>query len=577
MSMLTSPNYKDGNASGLLAGYLLFMRLPRLVRRDLPFEQSSTTVQVEHNQGWKIYRLVRYDFFHFLLRRPTWKSIGFLLTVWTIVVLLFGGLYYAVDRQDPNVSCGLGRAGHPISFYGAFAFSLETCTTVGYTLPDSNNFFATCPALQVTIYFQMVWSMMFNAFLFSFFFARLARADLRAIQVVFSKQAIVSFDDVTQQVRFQVRVYDVDARHPVVEAHARLYVVRRLAPVPRLLRILQPNDEFNSMLFLSMPSVIHHHIDVHSLLHPATPSPAGGAKTAGVMLRQADSLTHNREEFICPICSENFGSPRALERHVRYQQLVEQIGNYPIHEMHRSITADALQKYLAAATPISDLNRLRTHFEAEIVELICVVEGIHPMTSGTFQALQSYRSEDIVWDAKATFHPCLTVANTKEKGEHFLVDLDRFHRVDRVVPPPASALPQPSSSSTLFSKRPSKPKEQTVPKIASASASVSSTTTASSATTATSSTRVRMRSYRLHDSLFDELDRSRTRLPAGILTAPDQVTIEEEDEHDDDDDDDEAVAAKASRPHRRQHKRSRSDPLSIPIQYRAALFAEADY
>ena len=554
-----------------------YPRLPRLVRRNLPFEQSRTTVQVEHNQGWKIYRLVRYDFFHFLLRRPTWQSIGFLLTVWTVFILLFGGLYYAVDRQNPNVSCGLGRAGDPISFNGAFAFSLETCTTVGYTLPDSNNFFATCPALQVTIYFQMVWSMMFNAFLFAFFFSRLARADLRAIQVVFSKQAIVSVDKVMQQVRFQVRVYDVDARHPVVEAHARLYVVRRLAPVPRLLRLLQPNDELRGTLFLSMPFVIHHHVDIHSLLHPpqqqslATPA---SIHLTGLPLRQADSMTYNRKEWVCPVCSENFATPLALQRHVRYQQLVEKQGNVPMEGTHRLINADELTN---GSKSTFDLEQLRAYFEAEIAEVICVVEGIDPLTSGSFQSLQSYQLEDIVWDAGAMFHPCLSVAHHAERGPFFEVDLDRFHQVDRKIETKPS-LPESLSSSSQPTDL-SLPKKQPTPKFASASVGSSTllgyVSPSSSTTSTAASSRVRMRSYRVHDALFDELDRSRTRLPVGALldeldlsrtrlennlTAPAQEIIAEEDE----DVDAVPTATSGARPHHTyEHRRSHSNPLPL--------------
>jgi hypothetical protein len=53
-------------------------------------------------------------------------------------------------------------------------------------------FFNSCPQLQVAIYFQMVWSMMFNAFLFAFFYSRIARGEARGIQVIFSNKAIVS-------------------------------------------------------------------------------------------------------------------------------------------------------------------------------------------------------------------------------------------------------------------------------------------------------------------------------------------------------------------------------------------------
>lgn len=43
---------------------------------------------------------------------------------------------FHLQSVDPNQACGLGEPGNPIKFYGAFAFSLETTTTVGYGLPN---------------------------------------------------------------------------------------------------------------------------------------------------------------------------------------------------------------------------------------------------------------------------------------------------------------------------------------------------------------------------------------------------------------------------------------------------------
>jgi hypothetical protein len=66
-------------------------------------------------------------------------------------------------------------------------------------------------------------------------------------------------------------------------------------------------------------------------------------------------------------------------------------------------------------------------------ELICVVEGIDPLMSGTFQALHSYTPEDIEWGAR--FVPCLT--STTACTSTF-VDLKLFHQVEPVVEGQAS-------------------------------------------------------------------------------------------------------------------------------------------
>jgi hypothetical protein len=86
-------------------------------------------MEVEHNLGLQlVWKLVRYDLFHVLLRMPLYQSAFLLFSLWTVFILFFAGIYVAIDRQDPLTPCGLGPVGSPIKFYGAFAFSLETCT-----------------------------------------------------------------------------------------------------------------------------------------------------------------------------------------------------------------------------------------------------------------------------------------------------------------------------------------------------------------------------------------------------------------------------------------------------------------
>ena len=44
---------------------------------------------------------------------------------------MFAGIYMWVDSNYKYDDCGLGEPGSPIEWGTAFAFSLETCTTVG--------------------------------------------------------------------------------------------------------------------------------------------------------------------------------------------------------------------------------------------------------------------------------------------------------------------------------------------------------------------------------------------------------------------------------------------------------------
>ena len=405
---------------------------PRLIDRNLPFDQSINTVKVEHrNERKDLFRLIRRNWFHVFLRQPTSKSLFFLIVVWTALILMFAGLYYAVDRANPYVDCGLRNAqGDPLTFEAAFAFSLQTCTTVGYTLPGGTNaFFENCPEIQVVIYFQMLISMMINAFLFAFFFARLAKTESRAIQVVFSKKCVVRITE-RGTIAWQVRVYDLGSRHPIVEAHVRMYALMKhkdLDGHPQLvrLRIENPNDDLGGMLFLSIPSIVTHEVDCHSPLY-ARRNHGKEARfrlpSGGLDLREVDSSTGMREEIMCPVCGEDYGDFRRLRSHVRYQQMVEAKENYPVEGAHRELDLEDIPKHMTRPS----LEELRVTLPLQ--ELICVVEGIDPLTSGTFQALQSYMPEDIEWGAR--FVSCLT--STKALSST-VVDLNLFHQVEPVV------------------------------------------------------------------------------------------------------------------------------------------------
>ena len=223
------------------------------------------------------------------------------------------------------------------------------------------------------------------------------------------------------KVRLQCRIYDIDSKHPIVEAHVRLYVVMKERPVPRPLRLLQPNDELGATLFLSFPTVVSHHLDVYSMLHPPRED-AGGILPCGLILRQVDSATANREEVICPVCSESYGTHERWTQHVKYQQMVERKDNYPVQGSHLALSARDLRK---PETPT--MQEFEDYFREHVAELILVVEGIDPLLSGTFQSLHSYRYEDIVWNPSASFAPCVQVS-----GDQVQVDLDRFHQVDTI-------------------------------------------------------------------------------------------------------------------------------------------------
>mmetsp|Transcript_13326 Transcript_13326/g.16204 ORF Transcript_13326/g.16204 Transcript_13326/m.16204 type:complete len:563 (+) Transcript_13326:117-1805(+) len=407
-------------------------KIPRLVHRNLPFKQSRQEIAVVNKSVFKtlkLQRIISQDWYHVLLRWNTCLSVLFLLTIWTLSIVIFALIYMHVDARNPMVGCGLGKEGEPIGFSPAFAFSLETCTTVGYGLPNSTNGFfeAQCRDLQVAIYFQMTFSMLFNAFLFAFLFAGLARCEQRGSQVLFSDKAII--EKRNGRWLMHVRLYDYGASQPVVEAHVRMYCVSwrdyekqtRDLHQPHLLhtmRVLQPNDELGATLFTSIPSNLTHEIDVYSpLISRQFQKDSRRTQSGGIPLRAVDQRI-NGCGIMCPSCGEAYGSLKQLRKHIRYNSIVESLDdNFPMIGSHRD--PDLVTSVLEEPKGITE-NDIREHLKDK--EIMVVVEGIEPMVSGTFQALQSYKIKDIVFGGR--FAPCMSQA-----GGKIFVDVDKFHTV----------------------------------------------------------------------------------------------------------------------------------------------------
>jgi hypothetical protein len=106
---------------------------PRLVLRNLPFIQSKNILQVGHDEGLKIARLLRYDFFHVLLGLPTFTTIVILAMLWTASNLFFAAIYYAIDPHESGTDCRLRSFDKPILYATAFAQAIQTGSGVGYT------------------------------------------------------------------------------------------------------------------------------------------------------------------------------------------------------------------------------------------------------------------------------------------------------------------------------------------------------------------------------------------------------------------------------------------------------------
>jgi hypothetical protein len=393
---------------------------PRLIHRDLPFFQSRNKFNLNILSKEKyVAKLLYEDWFHFLLSLDFYSLSMLLILSWTTGILTFSGIYMGIDYLNRGTICSLMKPNDSrptMSFGGYFAFSLETTTTVGYGLPNSiNSFFESCPSLQTAIYFQMIWSMLYNTFFLAFIFSRLSRPGNRGAQVIFSKTAILSQDS-NGNWKFFVRVADLDASFPVVEAHVRMYA--RIESDFIEMRLLAPNDVIGGRLFLSWPSVLIHDVDVHSPLHPCCTrgkSHMFELPHGGLNKRQAEGDSGENDRYACPACGEPYGSLDRLKNHVLYNQRIETHTKLTIESgTHRSIQLQCLEP-----PPKPTLEEIKAWFPEEVT---VIVEGIDSVASGTFMSMQSYTLDDLTFDGK--FDDCIRLTEGITE-----IDLRTFHLV----------------------------------------------------------------------------------------------------------------------------------------------------
>lgn len=178
------------------------------------------------------------------------------------------------------------------------------------------------------------------------------------------------------------------------------------------LRLLEPNDDLGGVLYPSAPTSIIHHIDHHSALSPSFMPLV--ELSHGLALRSVDSSTASREEILCPVCGECYGTYERLMKHINYSRIVEEQDDYPIEGTHRGFT-------MPDTSPIT-LAEVQRHIEHKLSEIVVVVEAIDPQLSGTFQGLQSYKYDDIEFGAD--FEKCMFTEDNK-----FVVDLLKFHSI----------------------------------------------------------------------------------------------------------------------------------------------------
>ncbi|XP_036408207.1 inward rectifier potassium channel 4-like isoform X1 [Megalops cyprinoides] len=156
---------------------------------------------------------------------------------------------------------------HVQGFVGAFLFSIETQTTIGYGWRCVTE---ECPVAVVTVVIQSIVGCIIDSFMIGTIMAKMARPKKRAQTLLFSNNAVIALRD--GKLCLMWRVGNLRKSH-IVEAHVRAQLIRPYVTAEGEFIPLEQTDlnvgydEGTDRLFLVSPLIIVHEIDEDSPLY----------------------------------------------------------------------------------------------------------------------------------------------------------------------------------------------------------------------------------------------------------------------------------------------------------------------
>ncbi|XP_077381071.1 ATP-sensitive inward rectifier potassium channel 12-like [Festucalex cinctus] len=169
----------------------------------------------------------------------------------------------AEDRQDKRRPCIL----HIQGFIGAFLFSIETQTTIGYGFRCVTE---ECPVAVVTVVVQSIVGCIIDSFMIGTIMAKMVRPKKRAQTLLFSHHAVIALRD--GKLCLMWRLGNMRKSH-IVEAHVRAQLIKpKVTAEGEYLPLEQTDidvgyDDGLDRLFLVSPLVVVHEINKTSPLY----------------------------------------------------------------------------------------------------------------------------------------------------------------------------------------------------------------------------------------------------------------------------------------------------------------------
>lgn len=429
-------------------------RSSRILDRSRRFDQSRGVFNIKRRYSSSTisnFRRCVYanDWFHTLLHWSVCRLVVLISLLYLLTIFLFGILYYILGKQ-----CDLAMS----EFIEALFFSMETMMTIGYGTDDI--FFRSCKVMFILITSQSIVACLLDAFCFGMLYARLARGTTRAASIIFSNKAIV------QRIRgrfyFMFRVGEL-RKHQLIEAHVRCYAIRHVIdkmgnPIhfqTFTMRLMHPDDELGSMLFLPIPQLVVHCIDAWSPLSPPYSNTLSNLHNSStdylfpdVLQRIQDIDSGNRdpkEILACDKCGIVFRNAYYLKQHVTNIQSKSKCATCippPCNEEQNHTALDIPIKSLESNDDEvhihSDLSYISTESPGQTtkeqlewfwhnskLEVVILIEGIDSGTSDTIQARHSYSylNGEIISD-----HHFASIVR-RDETDSCEIDFSKFHDV----------------------------------------------------------------------------------------------------------------------------------------------------
>ncbi|KAK3525555.1 hypothetical protein QTP86_034857, partial [Hemibagrus guttatus] len=165
------------------------------------------------------------------------------------------------NRRSGSRVCSTWRV-----FFGAFLFSIETQTTIGYGWRCVTE---ECPVAVATVVVQSILGCIIDSFMIGTIMAKMARPKKRNQTLLFSQNAVIALRD--GKLCLMWRVGNLRKSH-IVEAHVRAQMIKpRVTEEGEFIPLEQTDlnvgyDEGTDRLFLVSPLIIVHEIDEDSPL-----------------------------------------------------------------------------------------------------------------------------------------------------------------------------------------------------------------------------------------------------------------------------------------------------------------------